>query len=123
MATRRDQALTALTGLRLTLGVGGWLAPRLTAKVFGVDPDASPAAVPLMRHFAVRDGLLGWQQLEQTGEGLDRLLRLGVGVDLADAVALAAAGAKGDLPVRAAVMGAGVALTAAGLGVVARGDT
>jgi hypothetical protein len=114
-----QQARTILTTVRLTLAAG-WLTPGLTAKVFGIDLSENRALPFLGRLFAVRDGYMGVQLLEQEGDDLDRVLQLGIAVDALDAVAAGLAGVRGQLPKRAAIMAGATALAAVALGVRAR---
>jgi hypothetical protein len=114
-----EQALRILTAVRLALAAG-WLAPGLTAKLFGVDADDQPALRYLIRLFAVRDGVLGVLQHELEGEQLDRLLEIGIAMDAADVAAAGLAGVTGQLPKRAVLMAGGTAALAVWLGIEAR---
>ncbi|MDE0804356.1 MAG: hypothetical protein OSA99_13670 [Acidimicrobiales bacterium] len=113
-------ARKTIAGLRAAIGVGTLLAPRVTAKVFGIDADANPAAPYLARLFGARELYLASPFL-MPAPGLDEqeLAARAVPVDSADAVAALAAGIKGYLPWRAAFPAAAVAGVAAYLGTVA----
>ena len=108
-----------LTGMRLAIGTGAWVAPSLSGRAFGLDPDANPQASFVGRLFAVRDAVLGAGVLSSDGEARRLWWRLGVVCDVADAAAAVIAGRNGDLPTFAAAMSTATALTAAGLGVAA----
>lgn len=50
-----EQTVQGLIGARTAIGGGSWLAPRLTGRLFGLDPDANPQAPYLARLFGARD--------------------------------------------------------------------
>ena len=50
-----EQIVNGLVGLRTAVGAGAWLAPRLSARMFGLDPAGNPQAPYLGRLFGVRD--------------------------------------------------------------------
>ena len=114
-----DQAITALVALRGAVGAGAWIAPRLSARLFGLDPVGNPQAPYLGRLFGVRDVALAVGLNSSSGAERSQWLRLGLACDLADAVAGLFAGRRGELPPAAAVLVTATALTAAGLGATA----
>lgn len=117
------QARQALPAIRLAIGIGGLLAPRLTAKVFGISVDENPAAIYLARLFAVRELFMAAPfYLEDAEELQEYAIKAGVAVDATDVVAATAAGATGGLPKRAAFMAAATAALAVGLGIIAQQD-
>lgn len=116
-----SQALQALTGLRLAVGTGAMLTPRLAGKLFGLDPAANPQATYVGRLFATRDLMMGYALTATEGGELDRWLAWGVAVDLGDAAAAVAGGLRGYIPKRAMVLAGLTALGAAALGMAARG--
>ena len=113
------QPAQTLSTLRFAIGAGSWLAPNLSGKLFGLDPDANPQAAYLGRLFGVRDFMLGVGV--RTGDTASRRLwwQVGIACDVADAAAGYLAGRNGSLPKHAAVMVTGTALVAAGLGAAA----
>ena len=112
-----DQARTALVSLRLGISAGSLLAPRLSGRLFGIDPDANPAAPYLGRLFGVRDGYLAVEVLlADDADERRRLLRRGVWIDSIDVVSGLTAGARKQLPPAAAVLVTGTAALAAALG-------
>lgn len=113
-------ARKTIAGLRAGIGVGSLLAPRVTAKFFGIDADENPAAPYLARLFGARELYLASPFL-MPAPGLDEqeLASRAVPVDAADTVAALAAGLKGYLPWRAAFPAAAVAGFATYLGSIA----
>jgi hypothetical protein len=119
-----DSAVKALAGLRVVVGAAAWLAPRLSGKGFGLDPDANPQAPYVGRLFGARDVALGVGTLQATGEARRQWLTLGVAVDTADALAALAAGRGGYLSPVAAGLVFAPAAAAVALGVAAlQGDS
>lgn len=116
-------ARKTIAGIRAAIGVGTLLAPRVTAKLFGIDAEANPAAPYLARLFGARELYLASPFL-MPAPGLDEqeLASRAVPVDGADAIAALAAGVKGYLPWRAALPAAAVAGFATYLGTVASQD-
>jgi hypothetical protein len=114
-----DQAVQALTGIRGAIGAGAWLAPRLSGRLFGLDPDANPQAPYLGRLFGARDVALAFGLSTSNAGQRSQWLRIGIACDLADAVAGLLAGRRGELPRLATVLVTATALGAAGLGIAA----
>jgi hypothetical protein len=108
-----------LVRLRGAVGAGAWLAPRMSGRLFGLDPNANPQAPYLGRLFGARDVALAFGLSTSTGNQRANWLRIGVACDLADAVAGLLAGRRGELPMRSTILVTGTALAAAALGVVA----
>jgi hypothetical protein len=118
-----EQLVQQLVATRTAIGVAAWLTPRLSGRLFGLDPDANPQASYLGRLFGVRDVALGIGLRSSNGAERQQWLRLGVACDLADAAAGVLAGKTGALPKRATVLVTGTALMAAAMGVAAmRGE-
>lgn len=117
------QARQTLVAIRGVLGVFALLLPRLTGRIFGIDPDANPAAPYLARLFGIRELFMVAPFLDDELESTQQYaLEAGVVVDATDAAAGVVAGATGALPKRAAVMVTGTALFATALGILALGD-
>jgi hypothetical protein len=114
-----NQLVQRLVVTRTAIGVGAWLAPRFSGRLFGLDPDANPQASYLGRLFGVRDVALGVGLSSSSGPDRQQWLRLGVACDLADAAAGVLAGRAGALPKRATVLVTGTALMAAAMGLAA----
>jgi hypothetical protein len=114
-----EQLIQGLVGGRAAIGVGAWLAPRLSSRLFGLDSDANPQAPYLARLFGARDAALGFGLSASSGSQRAQWLRIGIACDLADAAAGVLAGRRGELPKLATVLVSATALGAAALGVVA----
>jgi hypothetical protein len=114
-----EPIVQGLVGLRGAIGVGAWLAPRSSGRLFGLDPDANPQSPYLGRLFGARDAALAFGLSTSSGSQRSQWLRIGIACDLADAGAGLLAGRRGELPTRAAVLVTATALVAAALGVAA----
>ena len=118
-----EQIVQRLVITRTAIGLGAWLAPRLSGRLFGLDPDSNPQAPYLGRLFGVRDVALGFGLSTSSGADRQQWLQVGIACDLADAAAGLLAGRAGQLPKRAAALVTGTALMAAAMGVAAmRGE-
>jgi hypothetical protein len=118
-----DQMIRGIVGLRAAIGVGAFVAPRLTGRLFGLDVDANPQAPYLARLFGIRDVALAYGASSNSGPERAQWLQIGLACDLGDAVAGFLAGKGGELPAHTAVLVTGTALTAAALGLAAlQGD-
>jgi hypothetical protein len=118
-----EQAVQALVGVRGAIGAGVWLAPRLSGRLFGLDPDANRQAPYLGRLFGARDAALAFGLSTSTGNQRSQWLRIGIACDLADAAAGVIAARRKELPKLAAVLVTATALGAVALGIVAlQGD-
>jgi hypothetical protein len=117
-----EQARDAVGGLSVALGALAVVAPRRTAKAFGVRGSKAPSldVVPLLvRMIGVRNATMGLRTLQSSGDEQVRALRAGLAVGAVDSVAVLAAWRAGVLSRRAAV-GALVLLAGiAALGVAA----
>lgn len=115
----RDGAVKALAGLRLVVGVGTWLTPRLSGSLFGIDPARNPQAPYVARLFGARDAALAAGALSSSGDAQDQWLTLGLACDLADTAAGVFAGRGGYLGKASSAMVTGAALSAVAMGVAA----
>jgi hypothetical protein len=116
-------AVKGLAALRIAIGAGAWLAPRMTGKGFGLDAGANPQSPYLARLFGARDVALGLGTLQASGAAQRQWLQLSIAVDAADAVAAVAAGRAGYLSPVAAGLVFAPAAAAVALGVSAlQGD-
>lgn len=112
-----------LVATRTAIGVGAWVAPKLSGRLFGLDPEANPQSPYLGRLFGVRDVALGFGLNASSGAERQQWLRIGVACDLADAAAGLLAGRAGELPKRASLLVTATALAAAAMGIAAmRGE-
>jgi hypothetical protein len=116
------QAVRALGGLRLAVGLGAWLTPRVAGRAFGLDPAANPQSPYLARLFGVRDVALAVGTTQAAGPARRQWLQLGVACDVADAAAALLAGRAGYLPKVSAALVFAPAVAAAAMGVAAIAD-
>lgn len=107
--------LVPLSLLRTTLGVGGFLTPRLGLRVLGISR-WTPETPYFVRVFASRDAALGVLTLLAAPADRAMLLKVGLAVDGSDALASLLALRAGSIG-----RGTGVVLTAASLAAVATG--
>jgi hypothetical protein len=118
-----EQVVQQLVATRTAIGVGAWVAPKLSGRLFGLDPEANPQSPYLGRLFGVRDVALGFGLNASSGAERQQWLRIGVACDLADAAAGLLAGRAGELPRRASLLVTATALAAAAMGIAAmRGE-
>jgi uncharacterized membrane protein YfcA len=110
-------ARRTLAQVRLALGIGALVAPRVTGRLFGIDVAQNPAAPYLARLFGAREIYMAAPFL-MPAPGLDEaeLASRAVPVDAADTAAAVVAGLRGYLPWRAAVPAAATAAVATWLG-------
>jgi hypothetical protein len=114
-----EPVIQQLVAGRAAIGAGAWLAPRLSGRLFGLDPDANPQAAYLGRLFGARDVALAFGLRSATDGQRANWLRIGIACDLADAAAGVLAGRRGDLNTRTTVLVTGTAIAAAALGFAA----
>lgn len=84
--------------VRVSNGAASLLVPVEFARTMGVDPDANPAAVYILRLFGVRTWVIGAQLLLLEDDELEAVLRPALLIHAADAMAAAMAGMSGHLP-------------------------
>lgn len=108
-----------LSGIRIGVGAGAWLAPNLTGKLFGLDPAANPQTAFMARLFGARDIALAVGTRATPAASRPVWWQIGIACDLLDAGAAYLAQRNGTVPRAAAIMAGATAITAAGLGVAA----
>ena len=113
------QVISGLVGVRSAIGVGAWVAPRISSRLFGLDVAGNPQAPYLARLFGVRDAALAYGLQSTQGAARAQWLKVGIACDLADALAGVFASRRGELPTFATVLVTGTALGAAALGIAA----
>lgn len=113
-----DQVIRTFAALRIAVGAGAWLTPRLSARLLGIEPESSPQAAYLMRLFGVRDAALGVGLIASAKDQRPSWLRTAIGCDLADAAASLLATRRGELSGLAGSATAGAGLAGAALGAV-----
>ncbi len=114
-----EQIVQSLISTRAAIGAGAWLAPRLSGRLFGLDPAGNPQAPYLARLFGARDAALAYGLSTSTGAQRARWLQIGIACDIADAFAGVFAGRRGELPKRATVLVTATAIGAAAMGIAA----
>ena len=87
-------AVRALAALRAFAGVGIWVAPGLTARLFGFEPDRGRFYVG--RLAGSRQVALAAGTALSNGDARRVWLRLGLSCDVLDTLAAVIAGVKGD---------------------------
>jgi hypothetical protein len=108
--------LKALAGIRAAIGGLTWLAPRLAARLFGIDAAANPQLPYVARLFAARDIALAAGLQSSTGDALALWVRIGIACDAADAAAGLLAGRRGELSTFSTVLVTAPALAGIALG-------
>jgi hypothetical protein len=114
-----NDAVKALAGLRILIGVSSWTTPRVAGRLFGLDASANPQSPYLARLFGVRDIALGVGALVTEGDARRQWLVAGLACDAADTLAGMAGGARGYLPKFTSLLVTGTALSAVALGAAA----
>jgi hypothetical protein len=112
-------AVKTVAGIRLAIGAGAWMTPRLSGRLFGLDAQANPQMPYMGRLFGVRDIALAWGALGAEGDAQRQWLIAGIACDAADTLAGLAGGRAGYLPKLTSVLVCGAALSALAVGVAA----
>jgi len=97
-------ARKTLAAIRLFNGAAGLLAPEFLLRRLGTDPAVDRSGIYPFRMFGIRTVLIGADLLLLGGEERRRATRLAVVIHATDTVSAAAAGLRGDLPRKAAVL-------------------
>ncbi len=108
-----------LSGIRLGVGAGAWIAPGVAGRVFGLSPADNPQLAYMARLFGARDVALAIGTNQTTGPSRRVWWQIGIATDLADAVAAYLGARNGTLSTFTAVTAGGTAIAAAALGVAA----
>jgi hypothetical protein len=98
MADSRDVARILLASIRLFNGLAALVAPRMLAGRLGIDTDANPAALYVMRMFGVRTVLIGLDLFVLKGERRSEALRQAVLIHASDTLAAFLASRKPEFP-------------------------
>lgn len=101
---------------RACIGVGAWIAPDLTVRVFGMDPARSNRFVG--RLFGARELALAAALLAAPPRALAPVAAIGAAVDSVDAVSGFDERRRGNLSTRATILGPVGAVLFAALGVL-----
>ena len=100
MNMTRDQARKALATIRIVNGAAALFAPRLVAKILGVDPDKSPAVLYVLRMFGVRTLVIGWSCWWPKASSSKKPCAVGIAIHASDTAAAVIAGFRHQLPAR-----------------------
>ena len=103
-----DRAPLLLGGIRLFNGLVALLAPSVTARRLGTDPDANPTPFYPLRMFGVRTVVLGAELLWGSEETRLRSMRIGRAIHASDAMAATIGGLRGQIPGRVALLLTGI---------------
>jgi hypothetical protein len=114
-----DAARIALAAVRLVNGTAALVAPAAVGRRLGVDPETNRAALYVMRLFGARTVLIGSDLLLRDSALRARALRVAVLIHASDAAAAAIAGARRQLPPRAAATAALISGANVGLALLA----
>ena len=109
-------ARTFLGVTRLCIGIGAWIAPDLTTRLFGMDPASSNRFIG--RLFGARELALAAALLAAPPAALAPVAAIGAAVDSIDAVGGFDERRRGNLGTRATLLGPVGAVLFAALGVL-----
>jgi hypothetical protein len=98
MTERRNDLGWVLAALRMAVGAAVWAAPGVPSRVLGERAPVRSSLPFVLRLFGARDFSMGLGYLQATPAQQDQLLRVGMGVDAADAAAAVLAHRRGHLP-------------------------
>jgi hypothetical protein len=98
MADSRDSARILLACIRLFNGLAALLAPHMLARRLGLDTDANPAALYVMRMFGIRTVLIGLELFTERGERRAEALRRGIVIHASDTLAAFLASQSAHFP-------------------------
>ena len=115
----------ALLAVRLVFGAA-WLMPVTALRVLGMNPDQNREAAYVGRLFAARDAALGIGLMASSGASRKLWWRIGIGCDIADAMAGLVSARRGELPnnrrLRISLFVAGIVGAALGASALAKND-
>ncbi|HWU23489.1 MAG TPA: DUF4267 domain-containing protein [Nocardioides sp.] len=101
--------VTGISLGRILIGICAFLAPELTAKVFGLTPATNPHLPYMTRMFAAREVAVGGLTLASSGTTRRTLALVGVAIDASDAATGALELQANRIPKSAGIMLIGVA--------------
>ena len=125
LALPRTAPGKALLAVRLVFGAA-WLAPVTALRILGLKPDENREAAYVGRLFAARDAALGIGLMASRGGSRKLWWRIGIGCDVADALAGLVSARRGELPnnrrLRVSLFVAGIVGAALGATALAKDD-
>ncbi len=110
-----SSARTILGVTRAAIGIGSWVAPDLTMRVFGIDPDHADRFIG--RLFGARELALAASMLAAPASALAPVAAIGAAVDAIDAIAGFDEARRGNMTTQATILGPAGALLFVALGV------
>ena len=113
---QREKVKDVVAISRIAVGAGAWVAPNLSGRLFGMDPEGNPQLSYIGRLFGARDVALGAGVLRSSRKQKDAWLTAGLACDVADTAAGVVAGARGTLPPASAALVTATAASFAVLG-------
>lgn len=113
-----DQARTVLLGINLAIGAAFLLFPKLSMRLYGLDPEADRAAAYPVRYVGARS--LVFAAMLADDDGSAALMKQLPTVAAVDAVANVCAGITGEVPRRVSIMGALTSAAAVAVGMAGR---
>jgi len=114
--------VTGLAVGRIAVGTISLVSPSRAAKLFLLDARANPSLPYVTRMFGSREIAMGGLTLAATGDARERMVRVGIAIDAADAFTGIAAAASGAVSKRAGIVLALMAAGAVATGVVSLQD-
>lgn len=99
---------------RMAVGAVSWVSPRLSARIFGTDPDAADPII--MQLFGVRDFAIGLLTATAPAGQRAQVLKIGAAIDAVDTVAGARQLRAGTLSTRGKILTFGGAASFAAIG-------
>ena len=96
----KEKAATAIAAGRVVVGAAAYVAPNLSGRLFGLDPDNNPQASYIGRLFGARDVALGAGVLRSPRKQKDAWVAAGMACDVADVGAGAPGRHPRDAPAR-----------------------
>lgn len=109
-------ARTFLGVSRALIGTGAWIAPDLTTRLFGIDPERSDRFVA--RLFGARELALAGSLLAAPPAALPQVAMVGAIVDTVDSIGGFAEARRGNLSTQATILGPVGAIGFAALGLL-----
>ena len=113
-----DVARKTLATVRLFNGTAALVAPRLLLRRLGTDTNTDHSGIYPFRMFGIRTVLIGADLLLLTGEDRRRAARLAVVIHATDTLSAAAAGLRGDLPRKPAIVATVISATNTALALI-----
>ena len=109
-----------LGGTRAMIGLGSWLAPDLTMRLFGIDPKRADRFVG--RLFGARELALATSLLAAPASAVAPVATLGAAVDAIDSIAGFDEARRGNMTTQATILGPLGALLFVALGIAVARD-